>query len=85
MDMVLKTIKYKEFLEKDDEIKNKNENIDEFLNTLNDFDNISDFLEYTSLVNDNNERKIIDAVNIMTIHSAKGLEFDNVFLPNWQE
>lgn len=85
MDMVLKTIKYKEFLEKDDEIKNKFDNIDEFLNTLNDFDNISDFLEYTSLVNDNNERKIIDAVNIMTIHSAKGLEFDNVFLPNWQE
>lgn len=85
MDMVLKTIKYKEFLEKDDEIKNKIDNIDEFLNTLNDFDNISDFLEYTSLVNDNNERKIIDAVNIMTIHSAKGLEFDNVFLPNWQE
>ena len=85
MGMVLNTIKYRDFLEKDDEIKNKLDNIDEFLNTLNDFNSISDFLEYTSLVNDNNERNVIDAVNIMTIHSAKGLEFDNVFLPNWQE
>lgn len=85
MSLVLDSIKYIEFMEKDEETRNKIDNIEEFLNTLNDFSDINSFLEHVSLVSDNNEKNIVDAVNIMTIHAAKGLEFDVVFLPNWHD
>lgn len=87
MQVILTKTHFRDNFEKENTIESKNklENIDEFLNTLDDFNNIKEFLEYVSLVNDNNEKNITDAVNIMTMHSAKGLEFDTVFLPNWQE
>jgi DNA helicase-2/ATP-dependent DNA helicase PcrA len=63
------------------------ENLKEFVRSLESFDNLVEFLEYVSLISENaNEEKADkDAVNIMTIHSAKGLEFDTVFLPGWEE
>ena len=87
MQNILMQTKFKEYIEKDDtiEAKNKIDNIEEFVNNLSDFENINNFLEYVSLVNDNNQKNTSDAVNILTIHAAKGLEFDVVFLPNWQE
>jgi DNA helicase-2/ATP-dependent DNA helicase PcrA len=51
---------------------------------MEEFENLNGFLEHISLVMDT-EAASEDAVNIMTLHSAKGLEFDTVFLPGWEE
>ena len=68
------------------EAKARLENIDEFINSLDDFANITEFLEYISLVEAKDERNITDeAVNVMTIHAAKGLEFDLVFVPGLED
>ncbi len=67
------------------EAENKIENLEELLNILDNFNKIDDFLQYLEskiIANDKNNE---DGVNIITIHSAKGLEFNTVFLPNWQE
>src|SRR5664279_6478270 len=52
---------------------------------MQDFENLSGFLEHISLVMDRDSAEGEQAVNIMTLHSAKGLEFDTVFLPGWEE
>jgi DNA helicase-2/ATP-dependent DNA helicase PcrA len=52
---------------------------------MQDFENLSGFLEHIALVMDRDADGIDDAVSIMTVHSAKGLEFDTVFLPGWEE
>jgi DNA helicase-2/ATP-dependent DNA helicase PcrA len=52
---------------------------------MEEFENLQGFLEHISLVMDNEKGAEADAVNIMTLHSAKGLEFDTVFLPGWEE
>jgi DNA helicase-2/ATP-dependent DNA helicase PcrA len=61
------------------------ENLKELVAALEDFDNLARFLEHVSLVTENDERIDVDQINIMTLHSAKGLEFDAVFLPGWEE
>jgi len=61
------------------------ENLRELERALGDFENLEDFLEHVSLVMDMDSGDDSDLVNIMTLHSAKGLEFDNVFLPGWEE
>lgn len=61
------------------------ENIEEFINSLNDFSSITDFLEYVSLVEARDEKNLVDAISIMTVHGAKGLEFEMVFLPGLEE
>ena len=61
------------------------ENIKEFLQALQGFNNINDFLEHVSLVAENNATNSSGSLNIMTIHAAKGLEFDIVFLPGLEE
>src|SRR6185369_15749032 len=50
-----------------------------------EFDNLGGFLEHISLVMDNAADSNGDMVNLMTLHSAKGLEFETVFLPGWEE
>ena len=50
-----------------------------------EFENLGGFLEHVSLVMDNAADSTGDMVNLMTLHSAKGLEFDTVFLPGWEE
>jgi len=52
---------------------------------MEEFENLQGFLEHISLVMDNEKAAEADAVSIMTLHSAKGLEFDTVFLPGWEE
>jgi DNA helicase-2/ATP-dependent DNA helicase PcrA len=52
---------------------------------MEEFENLSGFLEHISLVMDTDKGENSEAVSIMTMHSAKGLEFDTVFLPGWEE
>ena len=61
------------------------ENLKELVRSMEEFDNLPGFLEHISLVMDVESGAGQDAVNLMTLHSAKGLEFDTVFLPGWEE
>ncbi|HVY56972.1 MAG TPA: UvrD-helicase domain-containing protein, partial [Xanthobacteraceae bacterium] len=61
------------------------ENLKELIRSMEEFENLQGFLEHVSLVMDTDKGAEADAVSIMTLHSAKGLEFDTVFLPGWEE
>jgi DNA helicase-2/ATP-dependent DNA helicase PcrA len=61
------------------------ENLREFVTALEEWDTIAAFLEHVSLVMDNDAQTGAEGVTLMTLHSAKGLEFDAVFLPGWEE
>ncbi len=61
------------------------ENLKEFVAALEDFESVQEFLEHVSLVMDHDQAAGGDLVNVMTLHSGKGLEFDTVFLPGWEE
>jgi DNA helicase-2/ATP-dependent DNA helicase PcrA len=61
------------------------ENLKELVVAMAEFENLAGFLEHISLVMDNAADSGGDMVSLMTLHSAKGLEFDTVFLPGWEE
>jgi len=61
------------------------ENLKELVRSMEEFENLQGFLEHIALVMDREDGGEDDAVSLMTLHSAKGLEFDNVFLPGWEE
>jgi len=61
------------------------ENLKELVRSMEEFESMQGFLEHISLVMDAGSQDDSDAVNLMTLHSAKGLEFDTVFLPGWEE
>ncbi len=61
------------------------ENLKELVRSMEEFENLAGFLEHISLVMDVESGESDDKVSIMTMHSAKGLEFDTVFLPGWEE
>jgi DNA helicase-2/ATP-dependent DNA helicase PcrA len=61
------------------------ENLKELVRSMEEFENLQGFLEHISLVMDREGNAGDEAVSVMTLHSAKGLEFDNVFLPGWEE
>jgi DNA helicase-2/ATP-dependent DNA helicase PcrA len=61
------------------------ENLKELVRSMEEFENLQGFLEHISLVMDRDNGAEDDAVSLMTLHSAKGLEFENVFLPGWEE
>jgi DNA helicase II / ATP-dependent DNA helicase PcrA len=61
------------------------DNLRELVVALAEFDSMGGFLEHVSLVMENDDQTIDDKVNLMTLHGAKGLEFDTVFLPGWEE
>ena len=61
------------------------ENLKELVRSMEEFENLQGFLEHISLVMDRDGGGEDEAVSLMTLHSAKGLEFDNVFLPGWEE
>jgi DNA helicase-2/ATP-dependent DNA helicase PcrA len=61
------------------------ENLKELIRSMEQFESLRGFLEHVALVMDAEKNEDLDAVNIMTLHSAKGLEFETVFLPGWEE
>ncbi len=61
------------------------ENLKELIRSMEQFESMRGFLEHVSLVMDAETNENLDAVSIMTLHSAKGLEFETVFLPGWEE
>src|SRR5256886_6193506 len=60
------------------------ENLKELIRSMEEFESLAGFLEHIALVMDADKSED-EAVSIMTLHSAKGLEFDTVFLPGWEE
>ena len=61
------------------------DNINEFIESLKEFENLEGFLEHVSLVMENISNTSEETLTLMTMHAAKGLEFDNVFLAGWEE
>ena len=61
------------------------ENIKELYNVLGDFASLNEFLDYAALVTDTDDKTDGEQLVVMTLHASKGLEFDNVFLPGWEE
>jgi DNA helicase-2/ATP-dependent DNA helicase PcrA len=61
------------------------ENLVELTRAMEEYETLQAFLEHVSLVMDNDEARLGERVTIMTIHAAKGLEFDTVYLPGWEE
>ncbi|KAF0232290.1 MAG: DNA helicase II / ATP-dependent DNA helicase [Beijerinckiaceae bacterium] len=61
------------------------ENLKELVRAMEEFENLAGFLEHVSLVMDTTANESDDRVSIMTLHAAKGLEFETVFLPGWEE
>ncbi len=71
--------------DKSPEAPGRLDNLKELVAGLGEFENLQGFLEHVSLVMENEENAGEDKVNLMTLHAAKGLEFDHVFLPGWEE
>ena len=71
--------------EKTAEAAGRIENLSELARAMEEYETLGDFLEHVSLVMDNDADRSSEKVTIMTMHAAKGLEFDNVFLPGWEE
>ncbi len=78
---------YEDMLQKDRsaESAGRLENLTELARAMEEYDTLGDFLEHVSLVMDNERANDGEKVTIMTMHAAKGLEFDHVFLPGWEE
>ena len=70
---------------KDLDNENRLENIKELLSAMKEFDNLESFLEHVSLATSIDQDWDGQKVNMMTMHAAKGLEFDEIFLPGWEE
>ncbi|MBX7500009.1 UvrD-helicase domain-containing protein [Qipengyuania sp. YG27] len=78
---------YDEMLQKERsaESAGRLENLTELARAMEEYETLGDFLEHVSLVMDNDRADDGEKVTIMTMHAAKGLEFDQVFLPGWEE
>jgi DNA helicase-2/ATP-dependent DNA helicase PcrA len=71
--------------DKSPEAPGRLENLKELVRALADFETLQGFLEHVALVMENEERSDDARLSMMTLHGAKGLEFDTVFLPGWEE
>ena len=85
--MILDESGYTEMWQQDKsaEAPGRIENLREFVTGLAEWDTIEGFLEHVSLVMESDTKTGEDCVTLMTLHGAKGLEFDAVFLPGWEE
>ena len=86
-ELVLDESGYTEMWQRDrtPEAPGRLDNLKELVAGLEEFENLQGFLEHVSLVMDNEQNSTDAKVNLMTLHAAKGLEFDLVFLPGWEE
>ena len=71
--------------ERSTEASGRLENLSELARAMEEYETLGDFLEHVALVMDNDASPDEEKVTIMTMHAAKGLEFNNVFLPGWEE
>ncbi len=87
LQIILDESGYSQMLKNKKDLENENrlENIKELLNAMKEFDNLESFLEHVSLATSMDQDWDGQKVNLMTMHSSKGLEFDIVFLPGWEE
>ena len=87
METILDESGYSKMLKdkKDLESEGRLENLKELIKGMRDFDNLQGFLEHVALATSIDQDWNGEKVNLMTMHAAKGLEFDVVFLPGWEE
>jgi len=87
MEIILDESGYSKMLKdkKDLESEGRLENLKELIRGMRDFDNLQGFLEHVALATSIDQDWDGQKVNLMTMHAAKGLEFDAVFLPGWEE
>ncbi len=71
--------------DKSAEAPGKLDNLKEFVRSMEGFETLAAFLEHVALVMEIEQNETDDRLNLMTMHAAKGLEFDTVFLPGWEE
>ncbi|HXC53715.1 MAG TPA: UvrD-helicase domain-containing protein [Rhizomicrobium sp.] len=86
-EMVLDESGYTDMLKADKsaEAPGRLENLKEFVRSMESFESLAAFLEHVSLVMEIAQDESGDRINLMTLHAAKGLEFNTVFLPGWEE
>ena len=86
-EMVLEESGYTDMLKADKsaEAPGRLDNLKEFVRSMEGFESLAGFLEHVSLVMEIAQDESGDRINLMTLHAAKGLEFDTVFLPGWEE
>ena len=87
LQIILDESGYSQMLKNKKDLENENrlENIKELLNAMKEFDNLESFLEHVSLATSIDQDWEGKKVNLMTMHASKGLEFDVIFLPGWEE
>ncbi len=87
MKIVLDDSGYSEMLKNKKDLENENriENLKELLRAMHDYENLEGFLEHVALATSIDQEWEEEKVNVMTMHAAKGLEFETVFLPGWEE
>src|SRR6201994_2123794 len=86
-EMVLDESGYTDMLKADKsaEAPGRLDNLKEFVRSMESFESLAAFLEHVSLVMEIAQDESGDRINLMTLHAAKGLEFETVFLPGWEE
>ncbi|WDQ99067.1 UvrD-helicase domain-containing protein [Devosia sp. J2-20] len=87
VEQILEESGYTDMLSADKSVESegRKENLKELSRAMEEFETLGGFLEHISLVMDRDSADAADAVTIMTLHGAKGLEFNTVFLPGWEE
>ena len=87
MEIILDESGYSKMLKdkKDLESEGRLENLKELIRGMHDFDNLQGFLEHVALATSIDQNWEGEKINLMTMHASKGLEFDAVFLPGWEE
>jgi DNA helicase-2/ATP-dependent DNA helicase PcrA len=86
-EMILDESGYTDMLKADKsaEAPGRLDNLKELVRSMEQFESLAGFLEHVQLVMDVEQNETDDKLNLMTLHAAKGLEFDTVFLPGWEE
>ena len=87
VERILEESGYTDMLSADKSVESegRKENLKELSRSMEEFDTLGGFLEHISLVMDRDTGEATDAVTIMTLHGSKGLEYNTVFLPGWEE